>query len=286
MILLSSQWLTSGAGEVPEESAPTCPNTDRTILINGEMVPLGQFPCDPTLVGNGERFRATVIKKEKNLLYLEDFLQSDEIDSIVDICSDPTRFDSSPLLMHSVTQANSYGTNDAVRTSSSCPLLFAYYYMPHMDKLKEQAPQLLPELELTWNITTRAANFLDVSPANIEPLQMLNYQPGQYYKPHHDHRGFYHLSNTQPDRATTILIFLNDVAAGGHLTFDRLGIQFQPRRGDAVVWSNLEQSTGKVDHDMVHQGLPPEEGSEKRAINLWVREEPFTDLKQAAERQQ
>lgn len=261
---------------------PTCHLSDRSLLLEGNPVALSNFPCD---LSHGNKYQVSIINEEKSLLYVHDFLGKEEIDAIVAICSDQDRFDSSPLRMHSATLNDGYGVDQAVRTSSSCPLLFAYYYMPHLEKLKEQAPHLLPELELTWNITQRAANFFQVSASQIEPLQMLMYQPGQYYKPHHDHRGFYDLMNSQSDRAYTMLLFMNDVHAGGHLKFDRLGLQFIPRRGDAVVWSNVDKTTGLVDHEMVHQGMPPEPGSEKMAINLWVREEPLTSPQEAAARQ-
>jgi len=123
---------------------------------------------------------------------------------------------------------------------------------------------------------------LNVEPANLEPFQLLRYQPGEYYKTHHDHAGYYSETDTKiKDRPQTMLLFLNDVARGGHLRFDKLGLEIPPRMGDAVVWSNVDLATGKADPDMIHQGLPPDVGA-KMAVNIWVRDEPFTSPRQAA----
>jgi prolyl 4-hydroxylase len=56
-------------------------------------------------------------------------------------------------------------------------------------------------------------------------------------------------------------------------------MEFCPRMGDAIVWSNVDKN-GKADPDMIHQGLPPEEGV-KMAVNIWLRDEPFTSPQQA-----
>jgi prolyl 4-hydroxylase len=74
-----------------------------------------------------------------------------------------------------------------------------------------------------------------------------------------------------------MLVFLNDVAEGGHTSFPKLDLEIVPRFGDAVIWSNVKrhlQEDGSllmvVDEDMVHAGKPPaKEGIEKYAMNVW-----------------
>jgi prolyl 4-hydroxylase len=73
---------------------------------------------------------------------------------------------------------------------------------------------------------------------------VLRYEPGQFYKSHHD-------QNCAPwapqgVRLLTFYIYLNDVDEGGGTHFTDLGITMQPKRGRAVLWpsvldSNLEQ---------------------------------------------
>ena len=69
------------------------------------------------------------------------------------------------------------------------------------------------------------------------------------------------------------------------LTVKRLELEFSPRRGDAVAWSNVDKA-GSVDPDMVHEAMPLPDGSTKMAVNIWVRDDPFTSPKQASQRQQ
>ena len=107
--------------------------------------------------------------------------------------------------------------------------------------------------------------------------------PGEYYKQHHDHAGYYE-QDTVKDRPITMLVFLNDVESGGTLKFKRLELEFSPRRGDAVAWSNVDKA-GSVDPDMVHEAMPLPNGSTKMAVNIWVRDDPFTSPKQASQRQ-
>jgi hypothetical protein len=149
---------------------------------------------------------------------------------------------------------------------------------------------VLRELELTWALTERAAKLLQVEPSQVEPLQVIHYAPGQFYKPHHDHAGYY-LSETPPSgggegsledeadapqlpqptgeptgesRPATILVFLSDVEGGGELNFPRLGLSFTPAKGDAVAWSNVNVK-GLADPTMVHEGRPPTSGVKVRS---------------------
>ena len=49
-----------------------------------------------------------------------------------------------------------------------------------------------------------------------------------------------------------MLLFLNDVPEGGQLKFEKLGnLQFSPRAGDAVAWSNVNQEDGTVDVSVI-----------------------------------
>jgi hypothetical protein len=82
--------------------------------------------------------------------------------------------------------------------------------------VRSKKPDVAAELELTWAATTRAAEVLGVDVAYLEPFQLLRYQPGEFYKAHHDHAGYYD-PNGYPDRPKTMLLFLNDVAKGALL---------------------------------------------------------------------
>ena len=57
------------------------------------------------------------------------------------------------------------------------------------------------------------------------------------------------------------------------------GVKVKPRRGDAVVWYNYEEGTGRIDPRAVHCALPVTRG-EKWAANCWVSLTPSEILSQ------
>jgi hypothetical protein len=97
---------------------------------------------------------------------------------------------------------------------------------------------------------------------------VIRYEAGQFYKPHHDHAGYYSSGEeAQGDsRPATILLFLSDVEGGGELRFPALGLEFTPAKGDAVAWSNVNVK-GLADSALVHEGRPPTTGV--KAKPLW-----------------
>ncbi len=69
---------------------------------------------------------------------------------------------------------------------------------------------------------------------NYESFQVVQYQEGQYYKPHHDS------SNANKDRIAghrvlTFLLYLNDVGEGGETKFPDLGIAVKPKKVSAEL---------------------------------------------------
>ena len=74
-------------------------------------------------------------------------------------------------------------------------------------------------------------------------------------------------------RVLTLLLYLNDVEAGGGTSFPDLaggGIEVQPRRGRAVLWpSVLDDDPRMRDIRTMHEALPVEKG-QKFAANAWL----------------
>jgi prolyl 4-hydroxylase len=111
---------------------------------------------------------------------------------------------------------------------------------------------------------------------NMNAPQVLHYAVGQTFAPHVD---FF-----DPDipaqaaniasvgqRAATALVYLNDEGLeGGETDFPLLPLRHRGRRGDALVFFNLDAS-GQPDRRTVHAGLPPTRG-EKWVLSQWIRD--------------
>lgn len=101
-----------------------------------------------------------------------------------------------------------------------------------------------------------------------EPLHVLNYAPGQEYKPHVDY-----LPGTDNQRAWTVLLYLNQDYRGGATRFDSIGVEFAGRTGDALIFRNLDEE-GRPDPATRHAGLPVTEGA-KWLATRWIRQRPY-----------
>ena len=111
-----------------------------------------------------------------------------------------------------------------------------------------------------------------------EPLQILHYQPGGQYKPHFDY-----FDPAQPgnevvlkhggQRVATLVMYLNDVAAGGSTVFPAVGIDVLPRRGNAVYFAYTTEQ-GELDARSLHGGSPVSAG-EKWIATKWFRQRPY-----------
>lgn len=136
------------------------------------------------------------------------------------------------------------------------------------DPLPPSIAKISREVDVSWDIAIKASRLIQVNPETVESLQLVRYtNPTAEYKLHHDHGGFY--GKDTEHRTWTMLIFLNDVAAGGNTIFPIIDLEVTLRAGDAIVWRNINDD-GSVDPDMVHMGRPPSiEGVEKYAVNVW-----------------
>jgi hypothetical protein len=108
----------------------------------------------------------------------------------------------------------------------------------------------------------------------FEPTQVLHYNPGEEFKPHHDfldpanpaHGG--QLANGQ--RIATFLIYLNEEFEGGQTQFPDVGVEFRGKTGDAIFWANVDME-GRPDRLTRHAGLAPTRG-EKWVLSQWIRD--------------
>ena len=118
-------------------------------------------------------------------------------------------------------------------------------------------------------VVNRIANTMGTQVANAEYLQLLQYEPGQYYRQHHDYIA-HHKEKPCGVRILTLFIYLNDVEEGGGTRFPLLDITVQPKKGNAVLWPSVkDQYPEDKDARTDHEALPVLKGL-KYGANAWV----------------
>lgn len=111
-----------------------------------------------------------------------------------------------------------------------------------------------------------------------EPLQVLHYQPGNEYLAHHDwfdpaDPGSAEVLRNGGQRVITVIVYLNEVAAGGETRFPEIGLDIRPHRGSAVYFEYLN-AAGDLDRRCLHAGVPVAQG-EKWIATKWIRQGPY-----------
>jgi hypothetical protein len=132
------------------------------------------------------------------------------------------------------------------------------------------------ELDLvTEIIRARISSSLRLPLQRFEVSQVLHYEPGQEFKPHHDYfdpsaEGFQQEIAQRGQRVATFLIYLNDEFDGGKTQFPSLGFSYRGELGDAIAFFSVGPD-GRPDPLTLHAGLPPTSG-EKWIFSQWIRD--------------
>jgi prolyl 4-hydroxylase len=117
----------------------------------------------------------------------------------------------------------------------------------------------------------RIADVVQVSEQNFEYMQVLRYQRGQEYRPHHD---------TNPadwglacgPRLYTMFLYFEDVTEGGGTSFPHLNVTVTPEKLKALLWPSLvNDNPFQIEARTTHAALPVIAGT-KFAANVWVRQ--------------
>jgi prolyl 4-hydroxylase len=133
------------------------------------------------------------------------------------------------------------------------------------------------ESELCRRIEARIAALLHWPVENGEGLQVLHYQPGAEYKPHHDYfdpaqPGMASVLKRGGQRVGTVVIYLNTPEAGGATSFPDVALEVAPIRGNAVFFSyDRPHPVTRT----LHGGAPVVKG-DKWVATKWLREREFT----------
>jgi len=111
---------------------------------------------------------------------------------------------------------------------------------------------------------------------NTEQLQILKYEPGEFYKVHHDYIPNHKDRNCGP-RVLTFFLYLNDVEEGGATGFPTLKppLRVFPKKGKALLWpSTLNGDPFLKDSRTMHEAEPVVRGK-KFAANSWIHLKDF-----------
>lgn len=125
-------------------------------------------------------------------------------------------------------------------------------------------------------LRARIAEASNLPPPVLESPQIMRYSVGEEFRPHHDFLDPA-LAGHGPQlarfgqRIATFLIYLNDDFEGGETVFPKTGFRYRGRRGDALLFANVDAATRAPDPLALHAGLPPTRG-EKWIFSQWIRD--------------
>ena len=122
---------------------------------------------------------------------------------------------------------------------------------------------------LAQAVEERVRNLTGIpSLAHMEPFQVLRYEPGQFYKVHHDQNSGWF--TPQGVRLYTFFMYLSTPERGGGTRFADLNLTVPAVKGTAVLWPSVTSADPSIDEPNTnHEGLPPEVGV-KYAANAWI----------------
>ena len=132
------------------------------------------------------------------------------------------------------------------------------------------------ETPLIRTLEGRAAALVGLPVQNLECLQVVRYQHGQFYKPHFDYLPVTADVQVNGQRQATLFAYLNDLPVeetGGGTYFPVLQQTVRPKLGNAALWMNV--ANGEVDPRTLHGGETIAHPSTvKHGMNFWFRDRP------------
>lgn len=240
-----------GTGNVASFSDATPPTATAPQLDNRFLDPVG---IEGNVIHLSDRdIKVVMVCTSPRIALFDNVLSDAECDAL--IAASRGKLQRSKVVAHRATGE----FVDATRTS----------YGAHFDK---------GENKLVTTVQRRLAELVRWPVSHAEPLQILNYGLGGEYLPHFDY--FEPQEPGQPSplqtggqRIATVVMYLNDVAAGGGTIFPHLNLETRPRKGGAIYFS-YQQPDGSVDPMTLHGGSPVVRG-EKWIATQWFRMRAF-----------
>jgi prolyl 4-hydroxylase len=131
---------------------------------------------------------------------------------------------------------------------------------------------------VTIEVERRIAELTGLDSVHGEPLQGQRYAVGQEFKGHTDYfepQGidFDRYCGRSGNRTWTVMVYLNEPAAGGATRFKAIDKIVQPETGKLVTWNN-RRPDGTLNPATIHHGMKVRSGV-KYVITKWFRELPW-----------
>jgi len=190
----------------------------------------------------------TVLSRQPWVVTIDDFLSADESDQIL-------KAGSSAGTAWARSQAGD-GVQ-AARTSSTAWCKGSCLQDPTVRRVEERVSRLMGGIPME----------------NAEPMQVLRYETGQFYKVHHDQNS--PRSSAWGPRMFTVFMYIGDGYTGGETHFPRLNLTIPAKKGAACIWTSiLDSDPYQRDDRTDHESLPVESGV-KFGVNYWIHMWPF-----------
>ncbi len=135
-----------------------------------------------------------------------------------------------------------------------------------------------PELAPVAELKRRIIALTGLDPVRGEPMQGQRYAVGQEFKAHTDYfepngADFEKYCSIAGQRTWTVMLYLNEVEAGGATRFKAIDKIVQPEVGKLLAWSNLRPD-GSCNPSTIHHAMKVRAGT-KYVVTQWFRERPW-----------
>lgn len=142
-----------------------------------------------------------------------------------------------------------------------------------VNEMRTSSGTFLPEVnnDVITRVEKRVSQIMNIPTEHGEGLHILNYQIGQEYKAHFD---FFNSDKfVKNPRISTLVMYLNDVEAGGETYFPHLKLSVSPQKGMAVYFEYFYQNHA-LNELTLHGGAPVVLG-DKWAATQWMRRQTY-----------
>ena len=142
------------------------------------------------------------------------------------------------------------GVGEGIRMESRRNNRVAFF-----NPLEFTCPPILRDFASTvWHYLNDYGQRFEVGFGGMEPVNVNEYAPGEFYKPHSD-------DGPGQARVISALVYLNDVAEGGHTEFVHHGVSVSPKAGRLIIFPS--------NYAYAHAAHPPISGT-KYSAAFWT----------------